>query len=120
MYDFIADEGIDKHLVDALRSSKFSVLYIAEEYPGIDDEQVLEISNQNKSLLLTADKDFGELVFRQKLIHHGVMLIRLFGIDSEGKASIVVKTIQKHLPDLEENFSVLTKDSLRIRKTFNT
>lgn len=120
MYDFVADEGIDKQIVDSLRFIGFSVLYIAEEFPGINDEQVLEISNNNKSLLLTADKDFGELVFRQKLVHHGVILIRFFGIDSELKASIVVKTIQKHLPDLEANFSVITKDSLRIRKTFNT
>jgi hypothetical protein len=52
-------------------------------------------------------------------VHHGVVLIRLFGVDSEKKASIVVKTLQKYLPDLEANFSVITKDSLRIRKTFN-
>ena len=62
----------------------------------------------------------GELVFRQKLVHNGVILIRFFGMPSEEKASIVVNTIKKHLPDLEAKFSVITKDSLRVRKTFNT
>ncbi|MDA3937889.1 MAG: DUF5615 family PIN-like protein [Spirochaetia bacterium] len=69
MYDFIADEGIDKQIVDSLRFAGFSVLYIAEDFPGINDKQVLEISNQNKSLLLTADKDFG-LVATSLLLAH--------------------------------------------------
>ena len=59
MYDFTADEGVDKQIVDSLRFTGFSVLYIAEDYSGINDEQVLEISNQDKSLPLTEDKDFG-------------------------------------------------------------
>lgn len=52
MYNFVADEGVDKHIVDSLRVAGFSVLYIAEEFPGINDEQVLEVSINNESLLL--------------------------------------------------------------------
>jgi predicted nuclease of predicted toxin-antitoxin system len=34
-------------------------------WQSLPDEAVLIMTNQNKALLLTADKDFGELVFRQ-------------------------------------------------------
>jgi len=39
---------------------------------------------------LTADKDFGELVFRQRLLHSGIVLIRLAGLKPETKAELVV------------------------------
>lgn len=54
-------------VVERLRSLSFDVLAIAELEPGIQDEDVLLRSNQAKAVLLTADKDFGELVFRQRL-----------------------------------------------------
>jgi Domain of unknown function (DUF5615) len=50
------------------------VLYIAELDPGIDDDTVLAKSRESRAVLLTADKDFGELVFRQHLLHSGVVL----------------------------------------------
>ena len=47
--------------------------------PGIDDERVLRLADSQGALLLTSDKDFGELVFRQRLLHSGVILFRLAG-----------------------------------------
>lgn len=61
---FIADEGIDRPIVDRLRQEGYSVWYIAEMAPSISDDMVLKLANDQKALLLTADKDFGELVFR--------------------------------------------------------
>jgi hypothetical protein len=42
--------------------------------------------------LLTAEKDFGELVFRQHLVHSGAPLIRVVGLKPEAKAEIVATT----------------------------
>jgi predicted nuclease of predicted toxin-antitoxin system len=47
-----------------LRNDGHDVLYVAEMSPGIDDEEVLGAANEHDALLPTADKDFGELVFR--------------------------------------------------------
>jgi hypothetical protein len=38
--------------------------------------------------LLTADKDFGELIFRQRLLHAGVLLIRRAGIPRVRRLSL--------------------------------
>lgn len=59
-----ADEGVDFHVVSFLRKEGHDVRYVAELEPGISDENVLEIANDELRKLLTTDKDFGELVFR--------------------------------------------------------
>ena len=62
---FLADENIDKPIVERLRGDGHSLFYIVEMQPGISDDEVLRLANQQEAVLLTADKDFGELVFRQ-------------------------------------------------------
>ena len=56
--NLLADESIDKPIVDRLRQDGHSVLYIAEFSPSIDDDTVLQRANQNGALLITADKDW--------------------------------------------------------------
>ncbi len=74
--NFLADEGVDRPIVERLRLERVSVWYVAEMQPSIADDLVLAIANQQGALLLTADKDFGELVFRQQRLAIGVVLIR--------------------------------------------
>lgn len=64
--NFLADENVDRQIVERLRCVGFNVRYIAETDAGISDDEVLDLANSEESLLLTADKDFGELVFRLK------------------------------------------------------
>jgi len=113
--NFLADENIDRHIVERLRSEGFDVRYIAETDAGISDDEVLDLANSEESLLLTADKDFGELVFRLKKITVGVVLIRLAGLTPERKARIVVEIIKKHGTELLNAFSVVTIGAIRIR-----
>ena len=61
--NLLVDESVGKSIVDALRQNGHNVLYIAEFAPSIDDETVLHQANLNRALLLTENKDFGELVF---------------------------------------------------------
>jgi len=62
----VADEGVDKSIVDALRASGHTVKYFAEAGAGSSDKDVLAAANETKNLLLTCDKDFGELVVPAK------------------------------------------------------
>ena len=64
--------------------------------PGIEDEIVLKLANDNGSLLVTQDKDFGELVFRQGLTHWGVILVRLGGLTSDLKSIYVCDAIKQY------------------------
>jgi predicted nuclease of predicted toxin-antitoxin system len=60
----LADESVDQQIVDRLRKDGHEVWYVTEMEPGISDDLVLKKANQEMAILLTANKDFGELVFR--------------------------------------------------------
>jgi predicted nuclease of predicted toxin-antitoxin system len=72
--NILAGECIDQQIVAHLRAAGHDVVYIAELEPGIVDDGVLERANAHEALLLTADKDFGELIFCLNRSHAGVML----------------------------------------------
>lgn len=77
---WVADEGVERQIVERLRAAGQDVLYVAELDPGISDTEVLWQSNEQGAVLITADKDFGELVFRQGQVMEGVVLLRhLYG-----------------------------------------
>ncbi len=61
--NILADENISHLLVERLRQEGHQVRFISEIARGSDDHTVLKIANQQKSLLVTDDKDFGEMVF---------------------------------------------------------
>lgn len=111
----VADESIDKQIVDCLREHGHSVSFVAETSPSLDDDAVLARANEQQAPLLTSDKDFGELVFRQELVSHGVLLVRLAGLLSETKARIVAAAIGEHEQELRGNFAVVAPGAVRIR-----
>ena len=113
--DFVADEGVDRHIVERLRHEGHNVAYVAEMDPGIEDEAVLEQAAAAGAVLVTADKDFGELVFRLGQASSGVLLVRLVGRSPEGKANIVAAVVEKYGDELTEAFSVLSASGVRIR-----
>ena len=112
----VADECVDYGIIRELRKNNVEVFSIFEEIASIKDKNVLEIANEREWILLTEDRDFGELVFRLKNAHHGVILIRLEGYKPHLKAGIVLSTITKHSNELINSFTVIQPNATRIRK----
>lgn len=112
----LADEGVDKPIVDALRLSGFNVTYILEDNQGADDEFILKMALKQRRLLITQDKDFGEIVFRLRRSHYGVILIRLLGNSPIKKAEIVVKLLLQYKEELIKSFTVIQPHAIRIRQ----
>ena len=113
--NFLADENLDAQIVTRLRQDGYTVLYVVELDSGISDDEVLDMGNLNNCLLITADKDFGELVFRMKRVTEGVILVRLAGISPDEKARIISSIINKHSSQLLNAFTVVSPSSTRIR-----
>ncbi len=113
---FLVDESVDKPIVEHLRKDGHVVLYVLEMEPGISDDEVIQRANQERALLLTADKDFGELVFQQGRIAYGIVLIRLAGLSPQLKAELVSIAVKEHAGELTHNFAVITPGAVRIRK----
>ena len=114
--NLVADEGVDKPIVDALRNAGFDVTYILETNPTADDDFILALAYSQKRVLLTQDKDFGELVYRLKQAHYGVILIRLQGYTPGLKAQITTSLLLEHRNELVEAFTVVQPNAIRIRK----
>lgn len=81
MFSIVADESVDFGIVQSLRKENINVISIQESYGGIADEEVLQVALKNDAILITEDKDFGELVFRLRMKHTGVLLIRILDVD---------------------------------------
>ncbi|HEX6373385.1 MAG TPA: DUF5615 family PIN-like protein [Longimicrobium sp.] len=113
---FVCDEGVDRAIVVQLRSDGHDVVYIAELSPSIPDDEVLREASERAAVLVTADKDFGELVFRLGRLSTGVFLIRLHDIPTDNRASLVAAVIREHGEELAGAFSVLSPTKLRIRR----
>jgi len=112
---FLADESCDFAVVQALRREGHRVTAIVEISPRAPDERVIALARRSRSLLLTEDKDFGQLVFAQRRRSAGVMLIRYPAWARGRLADAVLALIRRHGRDLHGRFTVLQPGRARIR-----
>jgi predicted nuclease of predicted toxin-antitoxin system len=112
---FLADENFPFDAVSALRDVGHDVLWIRESAPGIDDEKVLNWAETEECIVLTFDKDFGELAFHRKLpASCGIILFRIPAPSSLYVAHIAVLAIQSRT-DWTGHFSVVEEKRIRMR-----
>jgi predicted nuclease of predicted toxin-antitoxin system len=116
--NLFADESVDWPVVERLRENSHDVAYVAELAPSITDDEVLREANARGAVLVTADKDFGELVFRQGAIHSGVVLLRLAGLSNTTKGEIVAEVCRLRSSQLIGSFTVISPGQVRIRRRF--
>ncbi len=113
---FFADESIEAECTSLLRDKGHTVHSVAELFPSISDTVVLDYAVHSNAILLTNDKDFGELVHRQGLAHLGIVLLRMRKTSALVKAKILADTIDRHGDELMSAFTVISSNTVRIRK----
>jgi len=113
--NIVADESVDGPVVARLRQDGHCVDYVAEMSPSISDDAVLDHANNLKAVLMTADKDFGELIFRLHRVSFGVILIRLSGFSPASRAHLVSDTLKSHAAGIADSFTVISTGTVRIR-----
>lgn len=115
MMQLVADESVDYRIISALRDLGIAVFAIIEELPSSNDTLVLELAVDKDWLLITQDKDFGEMIFRMRQKHCGVLLIRLAGLTA-GEYSWLAEEIVSHYDELQNSFAVMKGRKLRFRR----
>ena len=112
---FMADENFPRPALAALRHAGWEVFSVAVECPGISDEEVAAHCSESQRVLLTFDKDFGELVFHRGLsAGSGVVLFRFTPESPQEVADAAVALLQSQ-PDLSGTFCVITRERIRVR-----
>jgi predicted nuclease of predicted toxin-antitoxin system len=112
---FLANENFPADAVFALRDQGHDVTWIRTDSPGISDSEVLDRAQREDRILITFDKDFGELAFRFKLpSFSGIILFRISVSSSRQIAQTALAAIESR-NDWRGHFAVV--EDTRIRMT---
>ena len=110
-----ADECCDALLVSGLRRDGHDVWYVKESARGRDDVSILHQAATEERVLVTEDKDFGELVVRLGLPAHGIVLLRIEPADSDAKLLRLRQVLNEHGARLPGSFTVVDRWKTRFR-----
>ena len=114
MAKFLIDESTGKKFFELMISEGFDAKYVGSELNSAIDEKVLEAAEKENRILITDDKDFGELIFRLGKPSSGVIFLRTRTFNS-GKKFELLKQVLK-IENLENKFIVVTEEVIRIRE----
>lgn len=109
----LADENVPKEAVLTLRHLGCDVAWVQEIAPGLKNGDVIDLARKQRRVLLTFDKDFGELVFRERYGGlRGVILIRVGPHSPEAISVFLSQVLQQEIP-WEGHYSVLLEGTVR-------
>jgi len=111
----LTDENIDPRITAWFRAEMYDVVAIAEGHAGAMDTDILGIANLQSRVIVTRDKDFGELVYRLAFAVPGVVLIRYQSLSRTEYLNTLALQWPLVVPHLPGHFIVLTNQSFRIR-----
>src|SRR5688500_12389803 len=112
---FLADESCDFSVVRALRSAKHDVIAIAEVSPRADDDDVREKAVSDERILITEDKDFGQLVYASMRRTGGVIFIRFPARARRNLAVAMLDVVRQRGERLIGNFTVVQPGRVRTK-----
>lgn len=107
--------SIGAAVVRYLREQGFDVISVSEALPQAIDQDILQYAVSDRRIVITNDKDFGDLVFRDGREHVGILLLRLADDRARTKIRIVASVIHEHIDKLADHFVVATERDIRIR-----
>lgn len=111
---FLADESCDFAVVRALRAAGHDVEAVAELSPRADDEIVIDRAVREQRILITEDKDFGQLVYADKQASGGVLFIRFPARVRRTLARTVVELVRRRGEQLIGDFVVVQPGRTRV------
>ena len=114
MLRFLADESCDYAVVRVLTSLGHEVLPVAELSPAADDETVIGLALQEERVLLTEDKDFGQLVYATGLPSIGVILLRYPAGARSRIGETVADFVKQKGAELRGRFVVIQPGKIRM------
>jgi predicted nuclease of predicted toxin-antitoxin system len=112
---FLVDASSGMAVVRYLREIGHDVAAVAEMMPHAPDHEILVLAVDENRILITNDKDFGELIYRNGLNHAGVLFLRPRDENPSSRVSMLEFVLNNHSSQLPGSFVVVTEDRVRIR-----
>src|SRR2546425_1600295 len=102
----LVDVGVGVAVADWMAAAGHDILFVRDLDPRMADDEILALAVRDRRLVVTMDKDFGELVYHAGGAHCGVLLLRLEGATAAAKVAVVQEILRDHEDELPGRFSV--------------
>ena len=112
---FLIDESTGHAVAMHLRQHGYDALAVSDVMPQADDDSILRFAVTERRVLITNDKDFGEIVYRRRQQHCGILLLRLADVSAVAKKRAALSAIEQYGEQLIDAFCVATEQKSRLR-----
>ncbi len=114
---FLVDECTGTKVAQWLRAQNHEVFSVYDEARGTDDETIIQKAFAEDWILITNDKDFGEKVYRENKVHHGIIYMRLDDERAANKIAVLERLLENYAEKLPNRFVVVTETRVRFTGT---
>ena len=113
---FLIDVGVGKGIEKYLHAEGYDIKAVRDIDPCLEDEKIIRTAFLENRMVITMDKDFGELVYHSLMEHSGVLLLRLEDATGSKKLKVLKFIIENYSDRIKNCFCVFQNDKFRIRK----
>lgn len=111
---FLLDENVSETISQKLYGAGFSVIHVSEVgLESVDDEKIISFARKKRFVIVTHDKDFGNLIRFPLQNHYGVILLRFRNQKPNNVFPYLFKFL-KESKDLKSRLVILREDGFRI------
>jgi predicted nuclease of predicted toxin-antitoxin system len=111
---FLVDECTGPSVAKWLSKEGYEVFSVFDESPGINDKEILKKAYEENWVIITNDKDFSDLIFKDLHPHRGVIFLRLSNERSINKINCLEKLLTQFPDKIKDQFVVVTETNVRI------
>ncbi len=114
--NFLANENFPRISIRLLRNAGYNIVSVIEDTPGAKDCDILKRAQEENRIILTFDRDYGELIYRHKLFTPaGIVYFRFNPATPQEPAEILLNVLEKREVILLNRFTVIERDKIRQR-----
>ena len=113
---FLVDVGVGKKVEEYLLEKRYDTKAVRSLDQSMPDQEIIRLAALEKRIVITMDKDFGELVYHSGMDHAGILLLRLEDATGSEKQKVIAQILEKYADNMENNFCVYQNKKFRFRK----
>jgi predicted nuclease of predicted toxin-antitoxin system len=113
---FLVDVGVGAKVEEHLLDNNYDLKTVRSIDQRMPDQEIIRLAALEKRIIVTMDKDFGELVYHSGMDHCGILLLRLEDATGLEKQQVIAQILSKYAENLKNHFCVYQSKKFRFRK----
>ena len=113
---FLIDVSLGCAVDDFMKNSVYDVICVRDINSNMEDIEILKLADRDNRIVVTMDKDFGELVYKHSIKHQGVLLLRLEDESAVEKITAITNILNKYPEQIQNSFCTYKNNLLRVKK----